>query len=453
MRILYVSQYFPPEMGAPAARVHGLSKRWVEMGHEVTVLTGFAHHPTGVKARRDRWKLTRREELDGIDVVRAYVYATPNQGTVKRMASYVSFMLSAILVGMLRVKRPEVVIATSPQLLCGLAGYLLGKALGAPFVFEVRDLWPETMVAVDVMDSEHLVVRGLRRLSAFLYERSAHIVTVGEGYAASIRELYGVDQSRMSVVHNGVDLELFEPAGKHNGVRRQYGWNDRFVLMYVGTHGMCHGLGSVIEVARRYRDDARMHFVLVGEGAEKEQLQRTAAEWQLPNVQFIGGQPRDRIAQFYAACDAGIVCLRKSTRFHEVLPSKIFEYLGMERPIVLGVDGEARRLVERSGAGVCVPPEDAEAMAAAVEGLWRRRHTLAQMGRAGRDFVIRHFDRGRLASKYVNVLEAVLAEYGRTRRQVPRRRSHARCSVAPNGTGHGPLLIKRGTSRKGCAAE
>ncbi|MCH8882313.1 MAG: glycosyltransferase [SAR324 cluster bacterium] len=161
MRILYVSQYFPPEMGAPAARVHELSRQWVRQGHAVTVLTGFAHHPTGIKSAEDRWRVTRRETVDGIDVVRSYVYAAPNAGTWRRMASYVSFFGSAALIGAVRVSRPDVVVATSPQLLCACAGYVLARWKRVPFVFEVRDLWPESIVAVEAM-RENLIVRGLK---------------------------------------------------------------------------------------------------------------------------------------------------------------------------------------------------------------------------------------------------------------------------------------------------
>jgi len=233
MRILYVSQYFPPETGAPAVRCSELAREWVRLGHEVTVLTAFPHHPLGVKRPEDRGVLVRREKVDGIDLVRTYVYATPNKGTVKRMGSYTSFMLSASLIGTVRVRRPDVVIATSPQLLCGLAGYLLAKCKRVPFVFEVRDLWPETMVAIDVMNQGNPVIRTLRALANRLYRGCDRIVPVGEGYANSIHELYGIDRSKMSIVHNGVELDRFTPGQRDNDVRREYAWGDKFVMMYI----------------------------------------------------------------------------------------------------------------------------------------------------------------------------------------------------------------------------
>ncbi len=408
MRILYVSQYFPPEMGAPAARVHELSREWVRQGHDVTVLTAFAHHPTGVKAPQDRRVLTRRECVDGIDVVRTYVYATANKGTVKRMVSYASFMLSAMAIGRLRVRRPDVVIATSPQLLCGVAGYALARTLGAPFVFEVRDLWPESILAVDAL-RDNALIRALKGVARFLYTRCDRLVTVGAGYSHGIQSRYGIPAEKIAIVRNGIDADLFVPSPRDNEVRRQYGWGDRFVCLYLGTHGMAHGLHHVLAAAQALRDDPDKLFVLVGEGAEKDNLKRLAAEWRLPNVQFIDQQPKARVPLFYAACDLGLVTLRDTPLFQEVLPSKIFEYLGMERPILLNVAGEARRVVEDAGAGEYVPADDPAAIVEAVRRLAGQRPRLADMGRSGRRHVLEHFDRRALASQYLNLLEPLAA--------------------------------------------
>jgi glycosyltransferase involved in cell wall biosynthesis len=406
MRILYVSQYFPPEMGAPSARVHELSREWVRSGHEVTVLTAFPHHPTGVKRPEDRGVLERRERVDGIDVLRTYVYAAPNQGTARRMISYASFMVSAFALGQLRLSRPDVVIATSPQLLCGLAGYGLSRALGAPFVFEVRDLWPESILAVEAM-GENALIRGLKSLARFLYTRCSRIVTVGEGYRRSIEDLYAIDSGKISVVPNGIDPSLFVPGAQDNELRRDLQWSDRFVLLYLGTHGMAHALDRVLEVARRLQNEPRYLFAFVGEGAEKETLKRRAAEWGLRNVQFIDQQPKERVPLYYAACDLGLVTLRDTPLFQEVLPSKIFEYLGMERPILLSVGGEARRLVESAGGGEYVPPQDVDAMVSAIRRLSADGQKLRDMGRRGRAYVSERYDRKVLAARYLEILKEV----------------------------------------------
>ncbi len=406
MRILYVSQYFPPEMGAPAARVHELSRAWVRSGHTVTVLTGFAHHPTGVKARGDRWRLTRRQTVDGIDVVRTYVYAAPNLGTWRRMASYVSFFASAALIGAFRVSRPDIVVATSPQLLCACAGYALARVKRVPFVFEVRDLWPESIIAVEAMQ-ENLIVRGLKRVARYLYRNSSRIVTVGQGYKRQIEQRYSISPQRIEVVPNGVDLATFVPGPRDNEVRREYGWDDRLVLLYVGTHGMAHALHVVLEAARRFRDDPRKLFVFVGEGACKAQLKRRAAELQLDNVQFIDQQPKVRIPLFYSACDIGLVTLRNTPLFQDVLPSKIFEYLGMQRPVIISVDGEARRLVQEAGSGIFVAPENVDELVDAIRRLAEQPALRESMGRSGRQYVAAHYRRDRLAELYLELLQRI----------------------------------------------
>jgi glycosyltransferase involved in cell wall biosynthesis len=405
MRILYVSQYFPPEMGAPAARVHELSREWARRGHNVTVLTGFAHHPTGIKSPRDRWVLTRREAHDGIDVVRSYVYATANKGMARRTLSYASFMGSAMLVGAVRVARPDIVIATSPQLLCACAGYALARRFRVPFVFEVRDLWPESILAVDAM-RENVLVRALKKVAYFLYRHSDRIVTVGNGYKEEIYRRYGIPVTKMSVVPNGIDTGLFIPSPQDNEVRKQYGWEGRFVVLYLGTHGMAHGLAAVLQAARLLRDASEIRFVFVGEGAEKDDLKRRAAE--LTNVQFIDQQPKERVPLFYAACDLGLVTLRDTPLFQSVLPSKIFEYLGMERAILLTVGGEARRLVEDAGAGIYVPPDNPQALAEGIQQAYQTRQMLPAMGRRGRQYVLSHYDRQVLAGRYLDTLEQVL---------------------------------------------
>jgi glycosyltransferase involved in cell wall biosynthesis len=396
-------------MGAPSARVHELARQWAQAGHHVTVLTAFPHHPVGRKLPADRGALYRREACDGIDVVRTYVYATPNQGTAKRMLSYASFMASAALLAPWSVQAPDIVVATSPQLLAALAGYVIAKIKHAPFVFEVRDLWPESIVAISAMP-EGVAVRGLRGLARFLYRAADHIVTVGEGYKRGIISGYAISENKISVIPNGIDREMFTPGPRHNSIREQYGWKDKFVLLYLGTHGLSHGLETVLDAADRLRDEADLVFVFVGEGAEKARLQRRAADLRLSNVLFIDQQPRQRVPLFYAACDVGIVTLRNVPLFQEVLPSKMFEYLAMQRPLLLSVDGEARALVEGAQAGLFVPPDNPQALVSAIRALRDRPEQLIDMGQRGRQYVLEHHDRAELAARYVTLLRDVVAQ-------------------------------------------
>lgn len=407
MRILYVSQYYPPEMGAPAARVSQLARAWAADGHEVTVLTGFPHHPTGVvpPAYRGRpW--IRREDDSGVRVVRVPIHAAPNRGVVRRSASYLSFAASASVLGPLLVRRPDVLVATSPQFLTAVAGRWLSALLRVPFVFEVRDLWPRSIVEVGAMRADSPVVRALERVELALYRQASRIVAVTDSFVDEIAAR-GVPRERIAVIKNGVDLAQFTPGPVDNDVRRELGLEGKFVATYVGTHGMAHGLGTLLDAAAILRDDDRFRFLLVGEGAEKAGLQSRAAAEGLTNVIFLGQQPHAKVPELMRAGDVAVVLLRGKELFKTVIPSKIFEFMGVGRPVVLGVDGEARAIIESAGAGVFVPPESPVALAAALRRLAEDRTALEAMGRRGRALVEGEFSRPALARKYLEILAEV----------------------------------------------
>lgn len=411
MRILYVSQYFPPEMGAPAARVYELSRYWVAAGHEVTVLTGFPNHPTGVLAPEYRrwWRRgTMREQVDGIDVVRTWLYPAPNRRPWERIVNYTSFFMSAALRG-LALRRPDVVIATSPQLLVGLAGWWLARMKRCPFVFEVRDLWPESLVASGVGHDRSALIRTLRWLAGFLYRRAQRIVVVTEALKEELISRWGVPESRIAVVENGVDIDRFKPQTDRDALRRQLGLDGRFVAAYIGTLGYAHGLETVLRAAERVsamgcRD---VLFLLVGEGADKERLQNMAAQARLENVRFMDQQPREVMPSLINAADVCLVLLRRAPVFRTVLPSKMLEFMACGRPVVLGVDGYARGLLERGQAGVYIEPEDVEGLTAAVVELARDPERRRQLGENGREFVATHFSRAGSAQRYLRILETL----------------------------------------------
>ena len=399
MKILYLSQYFPPEMGAPAARVHELSREWARLGHDVTVLTGFPNHPTGVIPPEYRGEFFRRETVDGIRVLRAPIYAAANKGLVRRALNYVSYCLSASAIGPFAAPRPDVLIATSPQFLTGLAGLWLSTALRVPFVFEVRDLWPRSIVEVGALKKGSLAVRGLEVIEQQLYRRADHIVAVTESFVDEIAA-HGIAREKISVLTNGVDLQLFQPQDR-SAARAALRLPEGPLYSYVGTHGMAHGLDTLLETARLV---PRAAFLLVGEGAEKQKLMQHAAGQ--PNVIFWSQRDRTEVAQILAASDACLVLLRDQPVFRTVLPSKMFECMGAARAIVSTVDGEARALLERAGAGVFSPPEDAAALARTLAALTPER--LNALGRAGRSYVEQHYSRPALAKRYLEILASVV---------------------------------------------
>jgi colanic acid biosynthesis glycosyl transferase WcaI len=403
LHVLYISQYFPPEMGAPAARVHEVSREWVRLGHRVTVLTGFPNHPTGVIPEAYRGRIRARERKDGIDVLRTWLYAAPNRGRVRRILNYLSFPASALVLGLPRVRDVDVVVATSPQFFVAVAGWVAAAVLRRPFVFEVRDLWPDSIEAVQAMRSR-VVLRALRAVEGFLYRRADRIVAVARSTPRILAER-GFDAAKMRVIPNGVDLEAFRPGPKENEVRRGLVPPGGFLLSYVGTHGMAHALHVLLETAESLRGDPRFRFVLVGDGAEKPRLQEMARARGLDNVTFVEQQPRERLLDYYHASDACLVPLRKTPLFRAVLPSKMFEIMGAGRPIVLGVEGEAAELLEESQAGLAVPPESVPALRDALLRLAGDPAAAEEMGRRGRRYVETRYSRPVLAAAYGDVLQ------------------------------------------------
>jgi glycosyltransferase involved in cell wall biosynthesis len=401
MNILYLSQYFPPEMGAPAARVYELSREWARLGHRVTVLTGFPNHPTGVVPPEYRGDLVRRETVDGIEVVRAPIYAAPNKGFFRRVLNYTSYGVSASALGPLLTRRPDVLIATSPQFLTAVAGLWLSGLKGVPFVFEVRDLWPRSIVEVGALKAGSPVVRGLELLEQLLYRRAHRIVVVTDSFVDAIAG-HGIPREKISVVTNGVDLELFRP-GDRDAARAELNLPAGFLATYVGTHGMAHGLSLLLDVAPRLAREG-IRLLLVGEGAEKANLKARARAEGITNVTFWDQQPRDRVSRIIAASDLCLVLLRKLPLFTTVIPSKIFEFMGAGRAILTTVDGESRGIIERAGAGLFSPAEDGEALTSALGALAKDPAKLAAMGKAGRAFVEQHYSRPALAGRYLDIL-------------------------------------------------
>lgn len=404
MKILVLSQYFPPEMGAPAARMFELGRAWAKSGHDVTVLTGFPNHPTGVIPLEYRGQLFRDERISGMRVVRVPIYAAANRRFFRRVANYLSYGVSASVVGPLVTARPDVVVATSPQMLTAVAGVWMSWLRGVPFVFDVRDLWPRSIVEVGAMKEGSPAVRALEWLERSLYRAASRIVVVTHSFVDEIAAL-GIPRDKIDVVTNGVDLELFAPASKVEA-RRALGLSDRFVVSYVGTHGMAHGLDTLLDTAMQLRGHP-IDFLLVGEGAEKARLKARAAELGLDQVSFWDQRPRAEVNLILAASDACLVMLRDRAVFRTVIPSKIFEVWGAGRPIVTTVDGESRQIIERAGGGIFSPPEDAAALANVLLQLAGTPALLEEMGRAGRAYVEKNYSRDALAGRYLKVLEDV----------------------------------------------
>lgn len=412
MKILYVSQYFPPEMGAPAARVAELSRYWAQDRHEVTVLTGFPNHPTGVvpvEYRRKYRRLVAREKANGVNVVRTWLLPFPNRRTYERMLNYSSFCVSAAGTGLF-TERPDVVIASSPQLLVGLSGWWLARCKRSRFVLEVRDLWPESLAAVGVGNSDSLMYRALARIARFLYRNSDHIVVVTPAFKEYLIRHWQVAAEKISVVENGVEAELFSPKAENN-LRTELGADGKFIVSYIGTMGNAHGLEALVEAAAQLQNSApTVLFLLVGEGAEKQALVSLVRSRGLTNLRFVDQQSREKIPAYICVSDACAVLLKKNEIFKTVIPSKMLEFMSCARPVILGVEGQAREILEEADAGICIEPENSSELAQAVLRLFGDQELREKLGRNGRRHVLQHFSRRQTAMAYLDLLGGLLGE-------------------------------------------
>lgn len=337
-------------------------------------------------------------------MIRLWTFLSANKGFGLRTLNYVWFMLACVL-GCWRFGRHDVVISTSPQFFNGLAGYAVSRLRRIPWVLEIRDLWPESIVAVGAMRAGW-IIRLLYWLELFCYRRSDLIVPVTDSFRDYMIGK-GIDAGKILVIKNGVDLDLFSlaQAAPDQDIERLFdlhGLNGKFIAAYVGTHGMAHHLETILEAAERLRTRSDIHFVLVGDGAERERLQQRAQAMQLPNVTLLGQLPKASMPALWNRVDLSLILLRKSDTFKSVIPSKIFESLAMNKAIILGVEGESARLLEDAGCGICIVPEDASALAREVEALADDRERHGQLAAGGCDYVREHFDRDRLAQRFVD---------------------------------------------------
>ncbi|HSY91108.1 MAG TPA: glycosyltransferase family 4 protein, partial [Candidatus Binatus sp.] len=345
-----------------------------------------------------------------VDVFRTWLWPLPNRKAHERMRNYASFCISAVLRGMF-IPRPDVIIASSPQLLVGLSGWWIAFARQVPFVFEVRDLWPESLVAVGVGNEYSLLHRALGVIAKFLYTRSDRIVVVTPAFQQHLMQHWSVPAEKIDVVENGVEADLFAPApsAANLALRKELGAEGKFLICYIGTMGMAHGLETLLDsAAQLQRRNSNAQFLLVGEGAEKARIKSQAQSLGLANLCFLDQQPREKIPAFISASDACLVLLKKTDVFKTVIPTKMLEFMSCARPVILGVDGQARQIIEESGAGLAIPPENADALVDAIQQLSADRELGTAMGQKGRAYIQQNLSRGRTAGKYIDVLQHLL---------------------------------------------
>ncbi|MEI6336344.1 MAG: glycosyltransferase family 4 protein [Methylococcaceae bacterium] len=375
MHILFLSDNFPPEVNSPASRTFEHCREWVKAGYKVTVITCAPNFPKGRLLSGYHNRLWQSEEMDGIRVIRVWSYITANEGFVKRILDYQSFMVTAALAALF-VRSVDVVVGTSPQFFTVCAAYVVSRLKRIPFVFELRDLWPDSIVAVGAM-KESLVIRALERLEYFLYRKAALIVSVTHSFKKTLIAR-GIDADKIVVVTNGVDMSRFKPMPKDAELVRELALEGKFVVGYVGTLGMAHHLETVLdaaEIIRTQPDADKFHFLLLGDGARKQALKEEAARRGLDNIPFIDTVPKEQVARYWSLLDVSIIHLRKTDLFTSVIPAKLFECMGMGLPVLHGVAGESADIVREEGVGIVFEPENAAQLVEHLQSL--RRDTQA----------------------------------------------------------------------------
>lgn len=398
MRLLFLTDNFPPEVNAPATRTYEHCKEWVKEGVEVTVITCAPNFPEGKVFNGYKNKLYQEQEIDGIKVIRVWSYISANKGFVKRIIDYMSFMLTSFLTGLFI--KTDIIIATSPQFFTAISGRWLSFWKRKPWIMEVRDLWPESIKAVDAM-KDNPAIKFFEYLERKMYVSANKIVVVTDTFKTHLLNKHQLNSEKIKVVKNGMNLDLFQPKRKNEELLTTLGLHNKFIIGYIGTHGMAHALDFILRCASRI-SDPKVHFIFIGAGAKKEELVLLKEHLKLSNVTMIGLVPKNEIKDYISILDVSLVNLKKSDTFKSVIPSKIFESIAMHKPILLGVEGESKKLVIDYQIGEVFEPENAKEFLDKVFSM----HHKPKSYQKGFSNLIKDFDRKELAKSMLEFVKA-----------------------------------------------
>jgi colanic acid biosynthesis glycosyl transferase WcaI len=409
MRILYLSQYFPPEVGATQTRAYEMACGLVQAGHQVTMIAELPNHPQGIIPPEYRGKIYERSDLDGIDVIRVWVKTSPIKTFYSRMAFYLSYMLMAVMAGLLLARgKYDLIYATSPPLFVGAAALILSFIRRTLLVFEVRDLWPESAIVLGELRNPR-AIRWATRLEEACYRHARQIVVTTYEMVDYLSKR-GLSAGKISIIRNGANTDLFQfdpDAGRR--IRHELQLQDKFVVVYAGLLGVAQGLHAVLEAAQDMKHQAtEVQFLLIGDGPVKAKLQEQAQDLELTNVIFLPAQPRETIPGYLSAGDVALIPLTRR-RLLGALPSKMFDAMACQRPVILGADGEACQILKEAGAGLVIPPEDPTTLAEAILYLRNNPEFCTSCGQRGREVVMTAYSRQAQAEQLVQLLEQIEA--------------------------------------------
>lgn len=404
MRILFLTDNFPPEVNAPASRTYDHAKEWVKAGHEVTVITCFPNFPKGKVFDGYKNGLYKKEIVDGIKVIRVWSYITANKGFFRRTLDFISFSVTSFIAGLF--VKTDVIVATSPQFFTALSGRTLAFWKRKPWVMEVRDLWPESIKTVGAM-KDNLFIRYFEWQEMRCYKSASRIVVVTDSFKKTLIDR-GINPEKIDVVKNGANRELFKPIPKDVKLINELGLEGKKIIGYIGTHGMAHKLDFILDCAKNMIGKNDYHFIFIGSGAERDKLLEKKSVEGIDNVTMIDSVPKSEVSRYISILDLSLINLRKSELFKTVIPSKIFENAGMEIPIIMGVQGEAQDIIETYNAGLCFEPEDEEDFVKKLNLLLTDDALYAECKMGGRRLSA-DFDRKVLASKMLESIKSTVS--------------------------------------------
>jgi glycosyltransferase involved in cell wall biosynthesis len=410
MKILLIHQYYLEKEDSGGSRFNEMTRMWAEAGHQITVVAGMMHANASRKYLRYRGKFFFEEQIfPGIHVHRCHVSESYNVNFLGRLWAYFSFVFSSLLTCIFRIRGPfDLVLVTSPPLFVGITGLIVSKLRRIPLVFEVRDLWPESAIDTGVLTNPFLIRMAIW-FEKTLYQNASLINVLTPAFEQTLREKKGIPSEKISMIPNAADFDLSEHLLAEVDVekfRQEVGWEGKFVVVYVGAHGVANQLEQILDTANLLGDTQAL-FVLIGDGMRKPALIQKASEMKLRNVVFLDSVNKEKVYEYIIAADAGCSVLKRVDTFKTIYSNKTFDYMGCQTPILMAIDGISRRLVDEAGAGLFVEPENPEDFAEKVRWMMAHPDSCREMGMKGFHYAKANMHRTKLAEKFLKKLQSL----------------------------------------------
>ncbi len=402
LNIFLLTEYYPPEPGAGSTRAYEHSKHWVELGHNVTVITCMPHYPTGIIPLKYRKKIIYKEKINGVSVVRTFTYAAASKGFVRRTFAYFTFMLSSIVQGLFYIKNADYIIATSPPFSIGISGLILSKLKSVPLVFEVRDMWPDSLIQLGQIKNI-LLISFLKYFEKKIYFQSKYIISVTDSFCSLIQKK-GIPRNKIYVVKNGVDLSFFNLRERDNILIEKHHLAGKKIISYFGNFGLSQPIEQILYIAKFLINNIDIYFILIGDGERKKHVLELVNKLNLTNVLVLETVDKNELLRYYSISDIMVVPLQKIPLFKTVIPSKVFEIMAMGKPIIHNVDGETKEIVDEAKAGQYADLFDTEKFSNLLIDCLKDINFLKSCSVNGRKFVEEHFNRKKLAESYLKIL-------------------------------------------------